>query len=134
MALTLVTGGAGFIGSHLVEALLDEGHGVRVLDDLSSGRLENLVAVAGRIEFLHGSVLDGRLLAHALRGVEVVYHQAARPSVPRSLEQPLATHAICATGTLRALEGARQAGVRRLIYAGSSSVYGNRPPARKHEN
>jgi UDP-glucose 4-epimerase len=123
----LVTGGAGFIGSHLVERLLDRGFAVRVLDDLSTGRLENLGAVSQRVVFFPGSVTDERILAEAVAQVDVVFHLAALPSVRRSIEDPLATHYACATGTLRVLEAARRASVRRVVYAASSSAYGGTP-------
>jgi UDP-glucose 4-epimerase len=120
-----VTGGAGFIGSHLSDRLLAEGWSVRVLDDFSSGRPENLASAGGRVELLRGSVCDEDLLQRAVAGVEVVFHQAAVPSVPRSVAEPLRTNEVNVTGTLRVLETARRAGVRRVVYAASSSAYGN---------
>jgi nucleoside-diphosphate-sugar epimerase len=125
-ARALVTGGAGFIGSHLVEALLARGRRVRVLDDLSSGRRERVPATAG-CELLVGDIRDPTVLREALAGVDVVFHQAALRSVPRSLEEPFAYHDVNVTGTLRLLLAAREAGVRRLIFASSSSVYGDQP-------
>jgi UDP-glucose 4-epimerase len=125
MATCLVTGGAGFIGSHLAEALVREGHRVRVLDNLSTGDLANLAAVRDDVEFVRGDLADLEAVRQATRGAEVVFHQAALPSVPRSVADPLGTHAACATGTLHALVAAREAGVRRLVYAASSSAYGN---------
>jgi UDP-glucose 4-epimerase len=127
VATCLVTGGAGFIGSHLTEALLTQGHVVRVLDDLSTGNLANLAAVKDRIQLLTGSITSPDLVRQAVAGCEVVYHLAALPSVAKSVEQPLASHAICATGTLTVLDAARQAKVRRLVYAASSSAYGDQP-------
>jgi len=127
MARCLVTGGAGFIGSHLVEALLAAGHQVRVLDDLSTGDAGNLAAVRGRIEFVEGDVRDSAAVGAAVRGTEFVFHQAALPSVPRSVADPVTTHEVCATGTLRVLLAARDAGARRVVYAASSSAYGNLP-------
>jgi UDP-glucose 4-epimerase len=121
----LVTGGAGFIGSHLVDALVAAGWRTRVLDDFSSGREENLVASGAAVELVRGSLCDSEILAHALRGVEVVFHQGAVPSVPRSIAEPLLTHEVNASGTLRVLEAARHAGVRRVVYAASSSAYGD---------
>jgi len=121
----LVTGGAGFIGSHLSDQLLAEGWSVRVLDDFSSGRPENLSSVRDQVELLRGSVCDEDLLRRAVAGVEVVFHQAAVPSVPRSLAEPLRTNEVNVTGTLRLLEAARRGGVRRVVYAASSSAYGN---------
>jgi UDP-glucose 4-epimerase len=133
MARVLVTGGAGFIGSHLVEALLGAGHKVRVLDDLSTGRRQNLEPVWGRIEFRWGTVTSPEDAQAAAEGMELVYHLAALPSVQRSLEDPLLSHAVCATGTLHVLEAARRAGAGRLIYAASSSAYGDMPGALRRE-
>jgi UDP-glucose 4-epimerase len=134
MARSLVTGGAGFIGSHLVEALVARGGEVVVLDDLSTGKRTNLAAVAGRIEFQEGSVSDPVAAARACVGVDVVYHQAALASVPRSVEAPLESHAACATGTLVMLDAARRAGAKRFVYAASSSCYGDQPTASKRES
>ena len=120
----LVTGGAGFIGSHLTDRLLAEGWSVRVLDDFSSGKERNLEAAADRIELLRGDLRDEALLARAVADVEVVFHQAAVPSVPRSVAEPVRTNAVNVGGTLSLLEAARQAGVRRLVFAASSSAYG----------
>jgi len=125
MTKYLVTGGAGFIGSHIVDALVARGDQVVVLDDLSSGNLENLQQSASAIEFQQGSILDSELLSELLADVDIIFHQAAMVSVPRSLAEPTLTHQINATGTLTVLEAARKANVRRLIYAGSSSCYGN---------
>jgi UDP-glucose 4-epimerase len=127
MARCLVTGGAGFIGSHLVEALLAAGHQVRVLDDLSTGDAANLAAVRNRIDFAQGDIRDPATVGAAVRGTELVFHQAALPSVPRSVADPVTTHEVCATGTLRVLVAARDAKVRRVVYAASSSAYGNLP-------
>jgi UDP-glucose 4-epimerase len=125
MAFCLVTGGAGFIGSHLVEALVARGHRVRVLDNFSTGSPANLAPVRDDVEVIDGDVVDPAAVAEAIRGVEVVYHQAALASVPRSVADPRATHEACVDGTLNVLLAARDAGVRRLIYAASSSAYGN---------
>src|SRR6266511_3904291 len=125
MAVCLVTGGAGFIGSHLVDALVAQGHKVRVLDNFSSGSRANLEAAEGRVAVVEGDVTDPQALRAATAGVELVFHQAALGSVPRSVSDPLATHHACATGTLLLLLAAREAGVRRVIYAASSSAYGN---------
>lgn len=127
MAKFLVTGGAGFIGSHVVETLLEVGHTVRVLDDLSTGRLGNLRAIRQDVEFLQGSVTDRATVQSALRDVEVCIHLAALPSVQRSVEDPLTSHETCATGTLQVLEAARHANTRRVVYAASSSAYGETP-------
>ncbi len=131
MALHLVTGGAGFIGSHLAERLLTDGHDVRVLDDFSSGVEGNLgfapAGSGGRLEVMRGDVSDPEVAGRAVRGVACVYHQAAIPSVPRSIDNPAATHRANVTGTVNLLIAARDAGVRRFIYASSSSVYGDTP-------
>src|SRR5271157_5546780 len=103
MATCLVTGGAGFIGSHLVQALLERGDEVRVLDNLSTGSARNLAGVCERIDLIVGDVLDVDILEAAMSGVDVVYHQAALASVPRSIADPWSTHEACATGTLRVL-------------------------------
>lgn len=125
MRKVLVTGGAGFIGSHLVSALLERGDAVRVLDNFSSGRRENLPERSRRLEVLEGDVRDGRLVNEAVRGVEVVFHQAAFVSVPESLERPQECFDINARGTSLVLEAARRAGVRRVILASSAAVYGD---------
>jgi nucleoside-diphosphate-sugar epimerase len=130
----LVTGGAGFVGSNLARACLAAGERVRVLDDLSSGRRENLADVPGDLEWLEGSVADFDAVRRAVVDCEIVYHQAALPSVPRSVEDPLGTHAVNATGTLHVLEAARRAGVRRVVYAASSSAYGDTEALPKRED
>lgn len=122
--LCLVTGGAGFIGSHLVDSLVRDGHPVRVLDDLSTGLRDNLAGHGSRIELIKGSVTDSSAVASAVRGVGTVFHLGALASVARSVEDPLATHAACATGTITLLDAARRAGVARVVYAASSSAYG----------
>jgi UDP-glucose 4-epimerase len=130
----LVTGGAGFIGSHLAEALVRDGHRVRVLDDLSTGRLANLEAVSGQVEFRRGDCADLGAARRAARGMEVVFHEAAIPSVARSVADPVLSHRANATATLHMLIAARDAGVGRFVYAGSSSVYGDSPRLPKHED
>ena len=122
--LCLVTGGAGFIGSHLVEALAAGGRRVRVLDNFDTGHRENLAPVNPAPEIVEGDVSDGATAARAVQGVGVVFHLAARASVQHSIEDPLGSHRICATGTLQMLQAARQTGVRRFVYAGSASAYG----------
>jgi len=129
----LVTGGAGFIGSHLVEALVARGERVRVLDNLATGRLENLSAVEDSVEFIQGDLRDRAVVSRAMKGVEVVFHHAALASVPLSVEDPLTTHDVNATGTLNVLLAARDTDVRRVVYASSSSVYGDGPELPKHE-
>lgn len=121
----LVTGGAGFIGSHLVDGLLEAGWRVRVLDDFSSGREANLAGARARIELIRGDLADPATAAKAVAGAEVVFHQGAIPSVPRSVAEPVRTNRVNIDGTLAVLEAARQAGVRRLVYAASSSAYGD---------
>jgi len=122
--LALVTGGAGFIGGHLVEGLLRAGWLVRVIDDLSTGSERNLADAIDRIEFTRGDIRDANALERVMGGVEVVFHQAAMASVPRSVAMPLLTNSINLDGTLLVLETARQSGVRRVVYAASSSAYG----------
>ena len=133
MAQYLVTGGAGFIGSHLVERLVEDGADVTVLDDLSTGRRENLRPVRHRIKFIRGSVARLDACRRALRGVDYVLHQAAVTSVPQSTRNPLAAHHTNITGTLNILIAAREAGVRRVVYAASTAAYGNPPELPHHE-
>ncbi|MBM4061329.1 MAG: SDR family NAD(P)-dependent oxidoreductase [Planctomycetes bacterium] len=131
----LVTGGAGFIGSHLCERLARQGRPVRVLDDLSTGRRENVDELQAQglpVEFLEGSVADPAAVARAMEGVQAVVHLAALPSVARSVERPLDTHHACATGTATLLQAAARAEAR-VVYAGSSSAYGDQETLQKHE-
>jgi len=123
----LVTGGAGFIGSHLVERLVAEGVRVRVLDDLSTGREDNLAAVRDRVELVRGDLRDPDAVAGAVEGVAWVFHQGAVASVPASIEDPLDTDAVNVRGTLHVLEAARRAGVRRVVFASSAAIYGDGP-------
>ena len=132
MARVLVTGGAGFIGSHIAAALLRRGDQVRVLDNFCTGKRDNLAA-AGQVELIEADLNDTAAVARAVAGCEVVFHEAALASVPLSVERPLDSHAACATGTLNLLDQARKAGVRRFVYAASSSAYGNQPSPRKME-
>ncbi|MCP3985810.1 MAG: SDR family oxidoreductase [bacterium] len=125
MRRALVTGGAGFIGSHLTERLVAEGFEVRILDDFSSGRRGNLHEFRDAIELLEGDLRDSSLLARAVEGVEVVFHEAAVASVPTSVIEPERTNDVNLIGTLSLLEHARKAGVRRVVFAASSSAYGN---------
>jgi UDP-glucose 4-epimerase len=122
--LSLVTGGAGFIGSHLVEALTRQGRRVRVLDNFDTGLRSNLEAARPAPEIIEGDLGDASTVKRAMAGAAVVFHLGALASVQRSIEDPSATHRVCATGTLNVLDAARQAGVRRVVYAGSSSAYG----------
>ncbi|MFN8374565.1 MAG: SDR family oxidoreductase [Anaerolineae bacterium] len=127
MTTYVVTGGAGFIGSHIAERLLKEGHTVRIVDNLSTGKRSNLDALQGlgNLEFHHVSITDKAALDPVFKGAEIVFHQAALPSVPLSVANPLATHEHCVTGTVNVLVAARDAGVRRVVYAASSSAYGD---------
>ncbi len=120
----LVTGGAGFIGSHLVRRLVEQGQKVRVLDDFSSGKPENIADVRDRIELIEGDVSDPEVCSRACRGVQIVFHQAAVPSVPKSVADPGTSHHANINGTFNMLLAARDMGVRRVIYAASSSAYG----------
>jgi UDP-glucose 4-epimerase len=129
----LVTGGAGFIGSHLVDALLDQGHHVRILDNSSTGSMANLRHCRADVELIEGDIRDLETCYRACRGVESVYHQAALPSVPRSIADPLTSHAVNVDGTLQMLLAARDEGVRRFVFASSSSVYGDTVVSPKHE-
>lgn len=129
----LVTGGAGFIGSHLVERLVQEGKTVRVLDNFATGKRANLAPFAGRIDLIEGDIAEPVACARACRGVEVVLHEAALPSVPKSVSDPVATHRTNIDGTFNVLVAARDAGVRRLVYAASSSAYGETETLPKHE-
>ena len=122
--LSLVTGGAGFIGSHLVEYLTREGRPVRVFDDFSTGRRDNLAPFGPTVEVVEGTLTDPDAVTRAMAGVKVVYHLGALASVARSVETPLVSHAACATGTLHVLDAARRSGTRRVVFAASSSAYG----------
>src|SRR5258708_31096605 len=133
MSISLVPGGAGFIGSHLVEALLARGKKVRVLDNFSTGGEANLQSVRDRIEVIDGDITDLETVRAAMRGVDLVFHQAALASVPRSVADPVATHRACVDGTLHVLIAARDARVRRVVYAASSSAYGNSERLPKRE-
>jgi UDP-glucose 4-epimerase len=133
MPRCLVTGGGGFIGSHLVDALLRAGHEVCILDNFSTGRRENLLSAGRRAELIEGSVTDPHIVYRAAAGARWIFHIAALPSVPRSVEDPVSTHEACATGTLHVLNSARLAGVKRVVYAASSSAYGDTPGTVRHE-
>ena len=130
----LVTGGAGFIGSHLVEALVKRGYSVRVVDNLATGRLSNLAHLEDQYEWMEGDLADFEAARRAVAGVDCVFHQAAIPSVPRSVKEPLLSHATGPTATLNLLEAARIAGVRRVMFAASSSAYGETTELPKHED
>jgi nucleoside-diphosphate-sugar epimerase len=132
MPLYLVTGGAGFIGSHITEELVRRGEQVRVVDSLITGRRKNLAHLSG-IDFLEGDLADLAIAQRAVQGVDYVLHQAAIPSVPRSVEDPITSNRANIDSTLNVLVAARDARVKRVVYAGSSSAYGNTPTLPKHE-
>lgn len=141
MSRYLVTGGAGFIGSHIVCALAARGDRVRVLDSLATGRLDNLASVetgalgsGAQVEVIEGDIRDAEAVGAACEGVDGVFHEAAQVSVPQSLEDPVESYAVNVTGTLRVLEGARAAGVERVVFAASSAAYGNGPELPKLES
>ena len=129
----LVTGGAGFIGSNIVAELLKRGNEVRVLDNFSSGKRENLRDFSRDIELIEGDIRSYHIVSQAVKGVEVVLHQAALPSVPRSIKDPITSNDVNVNGTLNILDASVLNGVRRVIYASSSSVYGDNPELPKHE-
>ncbi|MEI6564011.1 MAG: SDR family oxidoreductase [bacterium] len=134
MDLTLITGGCGFIGSHIAEALVADGVKVRVFDNFSSGKLENLQGFGGEIEVVRGDVCDPEALKSAMPGVTHVFHEAALVSVAISVESPVENDAINIRGTLNVLQAARAAGVKRVVLASSAAVYGNNPTLPKREN
>lgn len=134
MTIALVTGGAGFIGSHIVDNLVAQDYQVRVVDNLCTGNIDNLTAVRDRIEFFECDINDSKVLRQAMNGVELVFHQAALASVPLSIEKPHEVNDACVRGTLNVLEIAKDAGVRKLVYAASSSCYGDSPYSAKREN
>ena len=134
MARWLVTGGAGFIGSHLAHALLERGEWVRIADDLSTGKPANLAVLGGRAEVLTGDLADSDFACQAVAGIDIVLHQAAIPSVPRSVEDPLTSHRANVDATVAVLVAAKDAGVGRVVYAASSSAYGDTPVLPKHED
>lgn len=133
MRTFLVTGGAGFIGSHIATALVKRGDRVRVLDNLLTGHKSNLDHVQDKVEFILGDIADPSIVAKAVAGVDCIFHEAALASVPRSVAAPLDTNSVCVTGTVTLLDAARKAGVRRVVYAGSSSAYGDQPTSSKRE-
>jgi UDP-N-acetylglucosamine/UDP-N-acetyl-alpha-D-glucosaminouronate 4-epimerase len=134
MLRVLVTGGAGFIGSHLAARLLERGYSVRILDNFATGRRSNLLALEGQAEVMEGDIQSYERVSRAVSGCEVVFHQAALPSVPRSIQDPLTSNATNVIGTLNVLLAARERGVRRVVVASSSSVYGASPKLPKHED
>ena len=132
--IALVTGGAGFIGSHIAAALVAKGARVRIIDDLSTGYQENVNEVGGDVDFVHASLADEKALRKALEDVELVFHEAAIPSVPRSVENPRQTHIASVDSTFSLLDAAREMKVRRIVYAASSSAYGDQPTLPKVED
>jgi len=130
----LVTGGAGFIGSNLVKALLEQGHSVRVLDNFSTGKRDNLGPYLDRIELMEGDIRSYHIVHEAARDIEVIFHQGALPSVPRSISDPITSNQVNVEGTLNILNAARDTGVRRVTYASSSSIYGENPALPKQED
>lgn len=133
MAVYVVTGGGGFIGSHIVEELLRRGETTKVIDDFSTGKRENVAAFKNRAEIIEADIADARNLTELLRGADYVIHQAAIPSVPKSILDPLRSHRANVNGTLNVLLACREAGVKRVVYASSSSLYGDSPTLPKHE-
>ena len=129
----LVTGGAGFIGSHLAEALVLAGHRVTVVDDLSTGKLHNLKHFEADVHFVRGDIRDYDVLRRVMRGVEVVFHQAAIASVTRSVEDPIGTDAVNVGGTVTVLTAAKESGVRKVVFASSAAIYGDDPELPKRE-
>lgn len=132
--VALITGGAGFVGSHIATALVDSGARVRVVDNLSTGYVKNLKHIESKIDFIEGSVADATTLRRALTDVELVFHQAAIPSVPRSVDRPVESHDASVNATFALLLAARDQKVRRVIYAASSSAYGDQPELPKRED
>lgn len=130
----LVTGGAGFIGSNIVEELLKHGHSVRVLDNFSTGRRSNIQDFLDDIELFEGDIRSYHTVIHAVKGVEVILHQAALPSIPRSINDPITTNEVNVVGTINILDAARDQNVRRVVFASSSSVYGDSPELPKRED
>ncbi len=133
MAKYLVTGGAGFIGSNLVKFILDKRHQVVVVDNYATGKKENLADVAGRITMIEGDIRDKEVMKRSVSGVSAIFHEAALGSVPRSVAEPVLSHDVNVNGTINVLETARAAGVKRVVFAASSSAYGDQPDSPKHE-
>lgn len=133
MGVSLITGGAGFIGSNMVRFLLEKGLSVRVLDNFETGKKENLAEIADEIEIIEGDIRDNDIVKQAVKDVDVVYHLAALGSVPRSIKDPVTTHDVNVTGIFNMLNQSRAAGVKRFVFASSSSVYGQSPVLPQHE-
>jgi len=133
MSISLITGGAGFIGSNMVRFLLDKGHEVRVLDNFETGKQDNLIEVADRIDLIEGDIRDQKTVSQAVADVTTVYHLAALGSVPRSIKDPATTHEVNVNGIFNMLQASREAGVKRFVFASSSAVYGQSPVLPQHE-
>jgi len=133
MAKYLITGGAGFIGCNLARYILDKNHDVVVLDDFSTGKRENLTEIAERIELIEGDIRDRDTVDRAIDGCAAIFHQAALGSVPRSMDDPVTSHDVNVNGTVTVLEAARAAGIKRVVFAASSSAYGDQKESPKHE-
>jgi UDP-glucose 4-epimerase len=129
----LVTGGAGFIGTNLVRKLVERGDTVRILDNFSTGKRSNVESLPEGVEMIEGDIRSFHIVREAVDGVDVIFHEAALPSVPRSIKDPITTHEVGVNGTLNVLQASRDCNVRRVIFASSSSVYGNTPVLPKHE-
>jgi nucleoside-diphosphate-sugar epimerase len=133
MSISLITGGAGFIGSNMVRFLLDKGHEVRILDNFETGKQENLIEVADRIDLIEGDIRDQKTVSQAVADVTTVYHLAALGSVPRSIKDPATTHEVNVNGIFNMLQASREASVKRFVFASSSAVYGQSPVLPQHE-
>ena len=133
MGLSLITGGAGFIGSNMVRFLLEKGEKVRVLDNFETGKHENLEEVKGDIEIIEGDIRDASTVAKSIKGIETVYHLAALGSVPRSIKDPKTTHEVNVDGTFNMIEAGRSAGIRRMVFSSSSAIYGQSEVLPQHE-
>ena len=133
MAKYLITGGAGFVGCNLARYILDKGHDVVVLDNFATGKRENLTEIAERIELIEGDIRDRDTVDRAIDGCSAIFHEAALGSVPRSMEDPVSSHDVNVNGTVMILEAARAAGIKRVVFAASSSAYGDRKESPKHE-
>ena len=129
----LVTGGSGFIGSNIVDELLTQGHSVRVIDNFSTGKRENLNHVLSKIELIEGDIRSYHIVQEAVEGIDVILHQAALPSVPRSIKDPITSNEVNVVGTLNILQAANDEKIKRIVFASSSSVYGDNPELPKHE-
>lgn len=130
----LISGGAGFIGSNIAKRLVEEGESVRIIDNFSTGKLENISSISGKVEIIDGDIRDTDIVSKAVRDMDFIIHQAALPSVPRSVKDPLTSNSVNVTGTLNLLNAVREAKIKRFVYASSSSVYGDTPVLPKRED